>query len=286
MPAPLVPAALALMKYATPVLAGTGAVLGGKAGYEQSGGNFGSALLGAGMGALGLGSIPGVGRRLSNVSQVRDAGRRIAGAAGPEAYKASRLFATTGTSTLNPLEQSMRGSAMLRQALPIAGAGGLTLAGLGMVPGLAGAVGAGGASATRAVTGAAGTAGSAGLGLLPDLEIGGVAIGERAKRRKEAAYQRSESEKDIKLQQRLQSEYLTGTLAPFLDQQRRAQVTAQQSLLNTQGAIYQKLARTAGSFQLAGQGLEANTRLTEAALTQNPYSGSVISAPNITFGRG
>ena len=102
MPAPLVPAALALMKYATPVLAGTGAVLGGKEGYEQSGGNLGSALLGAGMGALGLGSIPGVGRRLSNVSQVRDAGRRIAGAAGPEAYKASRLFATTGTSTLNP----------------------------------------------------------------------------------------------------------------------------------------------------------------------------------------
>jgi len=286
MPAPLVPAALALMKYATPVLAGTGAVLGGKEGYEQSGGNVGSALLGAGMGALGLGSIPGVGRRLSNVSQVREAGKRIAGAAGPEAYKASRLFATTGTSTLNPLEQSMRGSAMLRQALPIAGAGGLTLAGLGMVPGLAGAVGAGGASATRAVTGAAGTAGSAGLGLLPDLEIGGVAIGERAKRRKEAAYQRGESEKDIKLQQRLQSEYLTGTLAPFLDQQRRAQVTAQQSLLNTQGAIYQKLARTAGHFQLAGQGMAESGALARTALENNPYSGATLSAPNITFGRG
>lgn len=286
MPAPLVPAALALMKYATPVLAGTGAVLGGKEGYEQSGGNVGSALLGAGMGALGLGSIPGVGRRLSNVSQVREAGKRIAGAAGPEAYKASRLFATTGTSTLNPLEQSMRGSAMLRQALPIAGAGGLTLAGLGMVPGLAGAVGAGGASATRAVTGAAGTAGSAGLGLLPDLEIGGVAIGERAKRRKEAAYQRGESEKDIKLQQRLQSEYLTGTLAPFLDQQRRAQVTAQQSLLNTQGAIYQKLARTAGNFQLAGQGMAESGALARTALANNPYAGATIQAPNITFGRG
>lgn len=123
-------------------------------------------------------------------------------------------------------------------------------------------------------------------GLMPDLEIAGLAIGERAKRRKESAYQRSETEKDLKLQQRLQGEYLTSTLAPFLDQQRRAQVTAQQSLLNTQGAIYQKLARTAGNYQLAGQGIQANTRLTEAALTQNPYSGSVISAPNITFGRG
>ena len=285
MPA-LIPAAAFLMKYATPILATTGAVLGGKEGYEQSGGNVGSALLGAGAGALGLGAIPGAGRRLSNVSQVRDAGKKIAGAAGPEAYKASRLFATTGTSTLNPLEQSMRGSAMLRQALPIAGAGGLTLAGLGMVPGLAGAVGAGGASATRAVTGAAGTAGSAGLGLLPDLELAGVAIGERAKRRKEAAYQRGESEKDIKLQQRLQSEYLTGTLAPFLDQQRRAQVTAQQSLLNTQGAIYQKLARTAGNFQLAGQGMAESGALARTALANNPYAGSTIQAPNITFGRG
>ena len=136
------------------------------------------------------------------------------------------------------------------------------------------------------VTRAAG-AGLLGMGgLLPDLEIGPLKIGERARRRGEAKFQRGEIKKDLELQQQLQGQYLTQTLAPFLDQQRRAQVTAQQSLLNTQGAIYQKLARTAGNFQLAGQGLEANTRLTEAALTQNPYSGSVISAPNITFGRG
>ena len=122
--------------------------------------------------------------------------------------------------------------------------------------------------------------------LLPDLEIAGLAIGERAKRRKEAAYQRGESEKDIKLQQKLQSEYLTGTLAPFLDQQRRQQVTAQQSLLNTQGAIYQKLARTAGSFQLAGQGMAESGALARTALANNPYAGATIKAPNITFGRG
>ena len=136
------------------------------------------------------------------------------------------------------------------------------------------------------VTQAAG-AGLLGMGgLLPDLEIGPLKIGERARRRGEAEFQRGEIKKDLELQQQLQGQYLNQTLAPFLDQQRRAQVTAQQSLLNTQGAIYQKLARTAGNFQLAGQGIQANTRLTEAALTQNPYAGSVISAPNITFGRG
>ena len=62
---------------------------------------------------------------------------------------------------------------------------------------------------------------AAALGLLPDLEIGGVAIGERAKRRKEAAYQRGETEKDIKLQQRLQGEYLVVRLHLSVYQQRR-----------------------------------------------------------------
>ena len=282
MPA-LIPAAAFLMKYATPILATTGAVLGGKEGYEQSGGNVGSALLGAGAGALGLGALPGAGRRLAGgkVGQTLTKGAVESGLAGKTGQLANQL---TGKGALagSPLAQQMLG----QQVLGATAAGGLTLAGLGMVPGLAGAVGAGGASATRAVTGAAGTAGSAGLGLLPDLEIGGVAIGERAKRRKEAAYQRGESEKDIKLQQRLQSEYLTGTLAPFIDQQRRAQVTAQQSLLNTQGAIYQKLARTAGNFQLAGQGMAESGALARTALANNPYAGSTIQAPNITFGRG
>jgi hypothetical protein len=92
--------------------------------------------------------------------------------------------------------------------------------------------------------------------------------------------------KDLELQQQLQGQYLTKTLAPFLDSQRRAQVTAQQSLLNTQGAIYQKLARQAGSFQLAGQGMAESGALARTALANNPYAGATIQAPNITFGRG
>lgn len=286
MAVPLIPAAAFLAKYATPILASVGAVSGAKEGYEQSGGNLGAAALGAGTGALGLGMLPGVGRRLGNVSQVREAGKKVAGGFGPEAYKASRLFATTGTSAINPLEQSMRGSALLRQGLPVAAAGGLTLAGLNMIPGLAGGVGATGAGVTQAVAGGATQAGSTGLGLLPDLELFGVPLGERAKRRREGEFQRGEMQKDLELQQQLQGQYLNKTLAPFLDSQRRAQVTAQQSLLNTQGAIYQTLARQAGNYQLAGQGIESNTRLAEASLTQNPYAGSVIQAPNITFGRG
>ena len=136
------------------------------------------------------------------------------------------------------------------------------------------------------VTQAAG-AGLLGMGgLLPDLEIGPLKIGERARRRGEAEFQRGEIKKDLELQQQLQGQYLNQTLAPFLDQQRRAQVTAQQSLLNTQGAIYQKLARTAGNFQLAGQGMAESGALARTALENNPYSGATLSAPNITFGRG
>ena len=136
------------------------------------------------------------------------------------------------------------------------------------------------------VTQAAG-AGLLGMGgLLPDLEVGPLKIGERARRRGEAEFQRGEIKKDLELQQQLQGQYLTQTLAPFLDQQRRAQVTAQQSLLNTQGAIYQKLARTAGNFQLAGQGMAESGALARTALANNPYSGATLNAPNITFGRG
>lgn len=156
--------------------------------------------------------------------------------------------------------------------------------GTAIMPGVGTVIGAGlgsmvGGGLADAVSSTAG-------GLLPDLEILGVPLGERAKRRKESEYARGELKKDLELQQQLQGQYLNKTLAPFLDSQRRAQVTAQQSLLNTQGAIYQSLARQAGNFQLAGQGIESNTRLAEASLTQNPYSGSVIQAPNITFGRG
>ena len=163
--------------------------------------------------------------------------------------------------------------------LTLAGAAGKTaLAAAPFIPSLLGGAGN--------VTQAAG-AGLLGMGgLLPDLEVGPLKIGERARRRGEAEFQRGEIKKDLELQQQLQGQYLTQTLAPFLDQQRRAQVTAQQSLLNTQGAIYQKLARTAGNFQLAGQGMAESGALARTALANNPYSGATLSAPNITFGRG
>ena len=283
MAVPLIPAAAFLAKYATPILAGTGAIFGAKEGYEQSGGNVGSALLGAGTGALGLGALPGVGRRLAGgrVGQTLTKGAVESGLAGKTGQLVDQLSGK-GALASSPLAQQMLG----QQVLGATAAGGLTLAGLNMIPGLAGGIGATGAGVSRAVTGGATQAGSAGLGLLPDLELFGVPLGERAKRRREGEFQRGEMKKDLELQQQLQGQYLNKTLAPFLDSQRRAQVTAQQSLLNTQGAIYQKLARQAGNFQLAGQGIESNTRLAEASLTQNPYAGSVIQAPNITFGRG
>ena len=200
--APLVPAALALMKYATPVLQEL-EPLGGKKDMNNQAVTSDRSIRGR-YGCIRPRVYSGVGRRLSNVSQVRD-GEGLQVLPVLKFIKLVYLLRRERQHLIllsNPCEE-----AMLRQALPIAGAGGLTLAGLSMVPGLAGAVGAGGASATRAVTGAAGTAGSAGLGLLPDLEIV-VAIGERAKRRKEAVISEASLKKTLS---HGQSEYLTGT---------------------------------------------------------------------------
>ena len=208
------------------------------------------------------------------------AGLKLAGAAGKTALAAAPFI----PSLLQGLGGDPLAGAASAGATKFAGRYGKTaqvLTGLAapmVMPSLLGGAGN--------VTQAAG-AGLLGMGgLLPDLEVGPLKIGERARRRGEAEFQRGEIKKDLELQQQLQGQYLNQTLAPFLDQQRRAQVTAQQSLLNTQGAIYQKLARTAGNFQLAGQGMAESGALARTALANNPYAGSTIQAPNITFGRG
>ena len=98
MAVPLIPAAAFLAKYATPILAGTGAIFGAKEGYEQSGGNVGSALLGAGTGALGLGALPGVGRRLAGgrVGQTLTKGAVESGLAGKTGQLVDQLSGKGG----------------------------------------------------------------------------------------------------------------------------------------------------------------------------------------------
>ena len=142
------PVAGFLAKYATPILATGGALLGGKAAYEQSGGDIGAAALGAGTGALGLGALPSVGKRMASVPGVQKrmqgkTAQKAAQRTGELAQKIPGIEKVTG-----PIEAAQLGQNILRGA----GVAGLGAAGLYAVPRLAGAVGQG----AKALTPAAG----------------------------------------------------------------------------------------------------------------------------------
>lgn len=171
-------------------------------------------------------------------------------------------------------------------------------------------------SAPAAVQGAVAQGGGLfGVGTgLQDLEIpvpflGSVAIGERAKRRREAAYGREELRKDAGLQLELlqqqsnlnlrnelayaremgqiQNQNMinqTKALAPIIADAQRRELAGQQALMNTQGAIYQRLGRMAGMFQLAERGMSESGATARAMLANSPYNAAIMPAPQISFG--
>jgi hypothetical protein len=135
---------------AAPVIAGlkylplAGAALGGIGAYRQSGGNLGATALGSGLGALQMAGVGG----LSRMAGAKLAGTGLAAKVAPEAFKAgagakaalagmgpqgiAQAVKTAGTAA--PIVQQMGGQQVLAQALPVALAGGATLA---LAPGAA-----------------------------------------------------------------------------------------------------------------------------------------------------
>jgi hypothetical protein len=72
-------------------------------------------------------------------------------------------------------------------------------------------------------------------------------------------------------------------LDPIIRQRLNDAMVRQQALMNTQGQNYAMLGTVATAGKLAlGAQAEAGANL-RTALSQNPYSGSVLSAPNISF---
>lgn len=138
-----------------------------------------------------------------------------------------------------------------------------------------------------------GTVGGGGLSELTLPFIG--PIGATAKARKKSEFEREQRQKDAQLEldlARQQGEIQTQQylaqmqgLAPLIEQQDRRRFTQQQALINTQGRIYQNIGRMAGMFQLAGQNVQEAGAFARTALAANPYAGSTIQAPQITFGR-
>lgn len=158
---PAVGLGAAALKYATPILATTGALLGGKQAYEESGGDIGATALGAGLSALGLGAVPGVGRRMANVPGVQRLGKAAveSGTAQKIGQTAQRL---AGQGALgNPLQQQMLGQQIL------GGAGALGLAGLGAyaVPKIASGVAGGAKNVGSNLLGGASQVAGAGMAL-------------------------------------------------------------------------------------------------------------------------
>lgn len=171
-------------------------------------------------------------------------------------------------------------------------------------------------SAPQAAAGAVASGGGLfGLGTgLQDLSIdvpllGKLNIGERAKSRSAAAYQREERQKDFEAnlaeQTRLNALNRTNELAfaresaqianeaqtnqmkatfPFLLNMQREEANIQKTLLNLQTANMQSLARMAGGVQLIDRGMSEQGALSRTLAANSPYNSMVLPMPQIQFG--
>ena len=73
-------------------------------------------------------------------------------------------------------------------------------------------------------------------------------------------------------------------MLPLMERLQRGQLTNAQSMLASQTAAYQQLGRQATMSKLAIGGQQERGATMRTALSQNPYMGSVLQAPNISFG--
>ena len=151
----LIPAGAFLAKYATPLLATGGALMGGKAAYEASGGDIGATALGAGAGAFGLPALKGV---ASKARQAASEG--LSGLTGSSISAANRVLQARGIdpNTVSLAERARMGSNVSRIASVLPTAAGAAVLGGGalLVPRLAGAVGSGGKNLASSVPQAVG----------------------------------------------------------------------------------------------------------------------------------
>jgi hypothetical protein len=180
-------------------------------------------------------------------------------------------------------------------AIPPAGPVGLALkAGLP----LAGALLGGGIGKT--IAGGAGQAaqeaGASPSG--PDVAIAGVPLTAAARERQMRERDREQALKDLSVlggaQLALDKDMLDFSLKrsveqekamlPIMEQINRANLVNAQAMLASQTSAYQQLGRQAGMFKLAGGAQEQAGATLRTAISNNPYLGATLSAPNINFG--
>ena len=132
----------------------------------------------------------------------------------------------------------------------------------------------------------------------PDISIGNVPLTETAALRQQREFDRAQTLQDIKqyggaeiaLTKEISDYMLTKeiegrkAMAPIIERAQRAQLTNAQAMLASQTAAYQQLGRSAMVGKLAGIQAQERGATMRQALASNPYVGSIMQAPQISFG--
>jgi hypothetical protein len=222
------------------------------------------------------------------------------------------MAGTLGTAGLLGAGNLLQGDVLGAAASTIGGlaGGGAGSALAGMIPGpvgkiakfglpIAGAL-MGGMGAEQAAQGFAGKSAEAAQrpGAGPDVAIAGVPLTATATERKQREFDREQAIKDIQArspaevaatrealqmmnQVNLEQEK---ALMPLRERMMRTQLVNQQAINASNSALYQQMGRTATMGKLALGAQEQAGATTRTLLSQNPYAGAVLQAPQISFG--
>ena len=187
------------------------------------------------------------------------------------------------------------GIASIASKLPLPGPIGAALRfGLPIVGGL---IGGGMAEQAASSFGAKATEAGQRPGAGPDVEIGGVPLTETAATRRQREFDRQQQIQDIQqvggAELAMNKEILgymmnkeieqQKAMIPLMERMQRTQLTNSQAMLASQTAAYQQMGRQATMGKLAIGAQQERGATMRTALSQNPYMGSVIQAPNISF---
>jgi hypothetical protein len=256
------------------------------------------------------------------VSGLGQQAQTVAGQAGPMARQvgksiASRpgMYGTLGTAAAYAGSQALQGDPMGALAGGLGslagGAGGMGVASVASaflpkpigaalrfgLPLIGGLIGGGVAEQAAGAFGAKAAEAGQRPGSGPDVEVGGVPLTETAATRKQLEFARQQQLQDIQqiggAEMALNKEILgymmtqeveqQKAMLPLMERMQRTQLTNAQSMLASQTAAYQQMGRQATMGKLAVGGQQERGATMRTVLSQNPYMGAVIQAPNISF---
>ena len=212
------------------------------------------------------------------------------------AYGGSQLLQGNPVGALAGIGGSLGGAALLGGAAKLI-PGPVGVAARFGLPIIGGLIGGGVAEQAAGAFGAKAAEAGQRPGAGPDVEVGGVPLTETAATRKQREFDRQQQLQDIQqiggaemaLNKELLGYMMTQeveqqkAMLPLMERMQRTQLTNAQSMLASQTAAYQQMGRQATMGKLAIGGQQERGATMRTVLSQNPYMGAVIQAPNISF---